>query len=249
MRRQGELIEALSKRAKELRTSKDPRPKKIDKLRAFIADSKNGLVSMQPLPLPLNARIEVTGIIPDKSSVFKSNMFPLLLYFQSSDGSEYPLIFKDGDDMRQDQLVIQLFTLMDRLLRKENLDLKLTPYDVLATGPTQGMAQFIPSKTIAAIVSEHNTLLNYMRAHHPDEGSVGTFGVEPAVIDTFVRSCGASLGLARERLLNGPYSLAGYCVMTYLLGVGDRHLDNLLLAQDGHFFHGNFNLDHSFLLF
>ncbi|KAF9453475.1 atypical/PIKK/PI3K protein kinase [Macrolepiota fuliginosa MF-IS2] len=222
MRRQGLLVETLGKRARELRTSKDPRPKKIERLRSLLADSRNNMSSMSLLPLPLNARIEITGIIPEKSSVFKSNLYPLLLYFQCSDGSEYPVIFKDGDDMRQDQLVIQLITLMDRLLRKENLDLKLSPYDVLATGPLQGMAQFIPSKTIAAIVSEHGNLLNYLRVHNPDEGSVGTSGVEPSVIDTFVRSC------------------AGYCVVTYILGVGDRHLDNLLLAPDGHFFHVDF---------
>lgn len=147
-------------------------------------------MTMHPLPLPLNARTEVIGINPEKSSVFKSKLYPLLLSFQCSDGSEFPVIFKDGDDMRQDQLVIQLFTLMDRLLRKENLDLKLTPYGVLATGPLQGMAQFIPSKTIAAIVSEHGNVLNYLRVNNPDEGSIGTSGIEPGVIDTFVRSCG-----------------------------------------------------------
>ncbi|TFY72459.1 hypothetical protein EVG20_g546 [Dentipellis fragilis] len=222
MGRQGELIKSLAKRAKEIRMSKDPRPKKIEKLRSFLMDSKNNLASMPPLPLPLDARVEVTGISPEQSSVFKSNLYPLLLYFNCTDGSQFPVIFKDGDDLRQDQLVIQLFTLMDRLLRQENLDLKLTPYHVLATGPLQGMVQFIPSKTVAAIVSENGTLLNYLRAHHPDEGSVGTYGVEPSVIDTFVRSC------------------AGYCVVTYLLGVGDRHLDNLLLAPDGHFFHVDF---------
>ncbi|KAG6832644.1 hypothetical protein H0H87_001017 [Tephrocybe sp. NHM501043] len=222
MRRQGLLVDMLSKRAREIRMSKDPRPKKIEKLRAMLSDSKNSLASMPPLPLPLNAKLEVSGIIAEKSSVFKSNLYPLLLCFQCTDGTEYPIIFKDGDDMRQDQLVIQLFTLMDRLLRKENLDLKLSPYDVLATGPLQGMVQFIPSKTIAAIVSEHGNLLNYLRVNNPDEGSVGTSGVEPGVIDTFVRSC------------------AGYCVVTYLLGVGDRHLDNLLVAPDGHFFHVDF---------
>jgi len=177
---------------------------------------------MAPLPLPLDARVDVTGMIAEKSTIFKSSMFPMLLYFHCSDSTEYPIMFKDGDDMRQDQLVIQLFTLMERLLKKENLDLKLTVYDVLATGPQQGIAQFIPSKTIAAIVSEHGALLNFLRAHNPDEGSVGTYGVEPSVIDTYVRSC------------------AGYCVVTYLLGVGDRHLDNLLLTSDGHFFHVDF---------
>ena len=41
-------------------------------------------------------------------------------------------MFKLGDDLRQDQLILQLICLMDRLLRRENLDLKLTPYNVLA---------------------------------------------------------------------------------------------------------------------
>jgi phosphatidylinositol 3-kinase len=213
MKRQGQMIETLAKRAKELRTSKDPRPKKIEKLRAFLADSKNNFSSIAPLPLPLNARVDVTGIIADKCSIFKSNMFPMLLYFQCADGSEYPIIFKDGDDMRQDQLVIQLFTLMERLLRKENLDLKLTVYDVLATGPQQGIAQFVPSKTIAAIVSEHGALLNFLRAHNPDEGSVGTYGVEPSVIDTYVRSCGESFRVKEVLFFDPRHSWVLCCYL------------------------------------
>ena len=55
-------------------------------------------------------------------------------------------MFKDGDDMRRDPLALQLFTLVDKLLRKENLDLKLIPYDALATGPLQGIIGPVRSK-------------------------------------------------------------------------------------------------------
>ena len=40
----------------------------------------------------------------------------------------YVVLYKLGDDLRQDQLVVQLFSLMDRLLKREHLDLRLTPY-------------------------------------------------------------------------------------------------------------------------
>ncbi|KAJ3414004.1 Phosphatidylinositol (PI) 3-kinase [Chytridiales sp. JEL 0842] len=134
LRRQAELIASLAKISKDIRSMKDNRQKKIERLRATIADPKNGLMSFPPIPLPLDANIQVTGIIADKASVFKSALMPLRLTFSCLDGSEYPVIFKTGDDLRQDQLVVQIITLMDRLLRKENLDLRLTPYKVLATG-------------------------------------------------------------------------------------------------------------------
>ncbi|KAL1409698.1 Phosphatidylinositol (PI) 3-kinase [Vanrija albida] len=232
LRRQGELIECLSARAKDIRSSKDTRSKKIDKLRAYIGDSKHGLSPIPaPLPLPLNPRVSVTNIVPDKSSIFKSNLLPLLLWFEDDDPlddevdsprGEYPVIFKNGDDLRQDQLVIQLFNLMDRLLRKENLDLRLSPYAVLATSTSEGMIQYVPSKSLSAIMAEHSNLQTYLRESHADVGALGSYGIEAGVMDTFIRSC------------------AGYSVLTYVLGVGDRHLDNLMLSPDGHFFHVDF---------
>ena len=36
-------------------------------------------------------------------------------------------------------------------------------------------------------------------------------------------------------------SLAGYCVITYVLDIGDRHFDNILMKQSGEIFHVDFS--------
>lgn len=194
LRRQAEFVATINRLAKDLRMSKDARPKKIERLKAIIHDPRSKLASLPAaIPLPLDARLSITGVDQEHSSIFKSNLFPLRLQLVCADGSHYPAIFKNGDDLRQDQLVIQLFTLMDRLLRKENLDLKMTPYRVLATGAVDGIVQFVQSKTLGAISSEYGgSLLNYLRETSPDETSSTTYGVMPSVLDTFVRSCGES---------------------------------------------------------
>lgn len=63
---------------------------------------------------------------------------PARLSFLTTTDQEYVAIFKYGDDLRQDQLILQIITLMDKLLRSENLDLRLTPYRVLATSTKHG---------------------------------------------------------------------------------------------------------------
>ena len=73
-----------------------------------------------------------------RATLFKSSQMPCRLTFKTSLGEPYVAIFKHGDDLRQDQLILQIITLMDKLLRKENLDLKLTPYRVLSTSTTHG---------------------------------------------------------------------------------------------------------------
>ena len=220
------LVNKLLKIANEVKTLKEPRPKKIEKLQSFLADARNGLLNFDPIPLPLDPSVTITGTIPNDCNVFKSSLSPLKITFKTqtaagTPGPQYSIIFKAGDDLRQDQLVIQIITLMDQLLRNENLDLKLTPYRILATGPRDGALQFVPNETLAAVLSDYpGGILGYLQHHNPD--STNALGVSPRAMDTYIRSC------------------AGYCVITYLLGVGDRHLDNLLICPDGHFFHADF---------
>jgi len=43
-------------------------------------------------------------------------------------------MFKYGDDLRQDNLVLQFFRLMDRLWMQNDLNLEMIAYNVIETG-------------------------------------------------------------------------------------------------------------------
>lgn len=70
----------------------------------------------------------------------------------------------------------------------------------------------------------NNPIQEYLRSVAYD--ATAPYFIRQSVMDTYVKSC------------------AGYSVISYILGVGDRHLDNLLLHHSGSFFH----CDYTFLL-
>ncbi|OQR70311.1 phosphatidylinositol 3-kinase catalytic subunit type 3-like [Tropilaelaps mercedesae] len=197
------------------------RQKKIEKLKVLLNDPEQSKLALsESLALPLNPKIRVKAIVADQATLFKSALTPCRLTFLTDAGKEYVAIFKHGDDLRQDQLILQIISLMDKLLRRENLDLQLTPYCVLATSTRHGFVEYVESRTVADVLKEEGSIQNYFRKCAPCDN--GPYGIEPEVMDNYVKSC------------------AGYCVITYLLGVGDRHLDNLLLTKRGQLFHIDF---------
>ncbi|XP_034799476.1 phosphatidylinositol 3-kinase catalytic subunit type 3 isoform X3 [Pan paniscus] len=206
------FVDRLVHLMKAVQRESGNRKKKNERLQALLGDNeKMNLSDVELIPLPLEPQVKIRGIIPETATLFKSALMPAQLFFKTEDGGKYPVIFKHGDDLRQDQLILQIISLMDKLLRKENLDLKLTPYKVLATSTKHGFMQFIQSVPVAEVLDTEGSIQNFFRKYAPSEN--GPNGISAEVMDTYVKSC------------------AGYCVITYILGVGDRHLDNLLLTK------------------
>eukprot|EP00835_Amoeboradix_gromovi_P001289 NODE_56_length_25944_cov_0.235287.p3 type:complete len:769 gc:universal NODE_56_length_25944_cov_0.235287:19390-21696(+) len=219
IRRQSDLVKYLNTLSGSLKLSKEPRLRKIEWLQEALADPKNGLNVFPPMTWLLQPSLTVIGILPTKTNLFKSALQPLLLTFTCDDGL-YTCIFKTGDDMRQDQLCLQLIELMDQFMLKDNLDLKIKTYKVISVGEKVGFAEFIDSKPLSVILDEHHgVLFPYLLGEN--ESSISS-----DVMDTYLRSS------------------AGYCVMTFILGVGDRHLDNVLLTKQGKLFH----VDYAYIL-
>lgn len=124
----------------------------------------------------------------------------------------HDLIYKKGDDLRQDALVLALIAVSDAALRADGLDLRLTPYAVLPTGPDDGLIQRVAGMPLADILREHGSVLAYLAAHNPVAASPVT-GLKNPVPPSRVDS------RALDALTR---SLAGYAALCYVLGVGDR---------------------------
>jgi phosphatidylinositol-4,5-bisphosphate 3-kinase catalytic subunit alpha/beta/delta len=169
-----------------------------------------------------------SGIILKKCKVMDSKQAPLWIEFQNIDpnGANIKVMFKVGDDLRQDQMTLQFLDIIDRksLESQSAMDVCFRPYRCAGTGHEVGMVEMVPSSDTIARMQwagggpyDKKPLFDFILAN----AKLKTTAVLDA-LRVFSRSCG------------------GYVVATYVMGIGDRHPSNIMMQEDGHLFHIDF---------
>jgi len=182
------------------------------------------------------------GINAEACKVLTSKKAPLLLSIltpstssptSSSSSSEPPpptatsVIVKEGDCLAQDALCLQMLDVFVGIWAREGLDLHMVSYDVMPTEPKAGLIRVVEgAETVAGVTKSFGR-----------GGALAAFGEEHILrwLEAAVEAPAFEEAVKRFTL-----SCAGCCVFSYVIGIGDRHNDNMMLLPDGRLFHIDF---------
>lgn len=196
----------------------------VNQIRTLDSTMSSNKRIINDIMIPTNPTINATIFMKDiiiKESYTKPLCIPYQYTTDSGQIKHESVLYKN-EDVRKDQVIMNAIILMDRILKKElNTDFHIITYSVQPTGIDSGFIEIVKdSETVSHIQEKENfTILNYIIEHNKTE-PVGQLK------DRFIKSC------------------AAYCVITYLLGIGDRHLDNIMITKKGILFH----IDYGYIL-
>lgn len=127
------------------------------------------------------------------------------------------LLYKQ-EDVRIDCVVMHIIRFMNLILKRNNLDLDIVTYDVVPLSKSSGCIKIVPdSFTLYRVKKELQfTIQNFILENNPSMNILN-------VRNRFIRSC------------------AGACVVSFMLGLGDRHLENIMITKSGRLFHIDFD--------
>uniref|UniRef100_A0A7N5ZT03 phosphatidylinositol-4,5-bisphosphate 3-kinase n=1 Tax=Anabas testudineus TaxID=64144 RepID=A0A7N5ZT03_ANATE len=237
--RQVEAMEKLINLTDILKQEKKDETQKVQ-MRFLVDQMKRPdyMDALQNFTSPLNPAHQLGNLRLDECRIMSSAKRPLWLNWENPDimsemlFQNNEIIFKNGDDLRQDMLTLQIIKIMENIWQNQGLDLRMLPYGCLSLGDCVGLIEVVRSShTImqiqckgglkGALQFNSNALHQWLKDKNKGE-------MYDLAVDLFTRSC------------------AGYCVATFILGIGDRHNSNIMVKDDGQLFHIDFGhfLDH-----
>ena len=196
----------------------------VDEINSHIKKEK--YFNICPISLPVNPNQISIGLDIEKIEIKNSATKPVLLTFNcikknsnnSISNTNFSILHKK-EDIRKDYIIIKIIYLMGLIIKKElDIDLHLINYNILPITTDDGFIEIVPNS---------ETLYNI---HTKLKFTIQNFIIE--------NNGEISIEILRNRFIN---SCAGYCVISYLLGIGDRHLDNIMVSKDGYLFHIDFS--------
>jgi Phosphatidylinositol 3- and 4-kinase/FYVE zinc finger len=194
---------------------------------ANIINSKNNNNIKYPILYPLDYNWKIYKI--NRTEIMKSNSEPVL--FDVTIMNSYKVkknvkfLVKKENTLRKEQIVSSIiYLLLFRLKQqgmKSNKNFESIPaYQIKMLTNTIGVIEFVEnSVTLREINDKGYTIQNYISEINKND-----------ILDNI-----------KGRFMN---SLAISCCISYLLGLGDRHLDNIMINKKGQIF----NIDYGFLL-
>lgn len=189
--------------------------------------------------------------------LIRSKQHPRKIKINGEDGNEYGFLLKGLEDLRQDERAMQLFGLVNALFssdkRTANEDFSIRRYSVIPLSPTAGLLSWVPRcDTLHDVIRDfrdsRKILLNIevklMQQMAPNQlydqlslmqklevfeyALANTAGEDVAKV-LWHRSETSEIWL--EKRNNYTRSLAVMSMVGYILGLGDRHPSNLMLAR------------------
>ncbi|KAA8579955.1 hypothetical protein FQN60_005490 [Etheostoma spectabile] len=169
---------------------------------------------------------EVKAMSADKCDITAQVVFQLRQKLETLQLSGLPESFRVPYDpgLRAGALLILL--IMESIWETESLDLCLLPYGCISTGNKIGMIETVKDATTIANIQQSVV------------GSTGAFKDE--ILCQWLRDKCVSEDKFQQAVERFLYSCGGYCVATYVLGIGDRHNDNIMITESGNLFHIDF---------
>jgi hypothetical protein len=137
------------------------------------------------------------------------------------------LIAKSNDDVRQEVFVMQMIQYYQNIFEKNHIPVWLHSYRILSTSKTTGLIELIPNSSSFDGVKKKSDYPGSLRAWYEK-----AFDYDPADHNKQSRF--------NQAMENYVASMAGYSIVTYLLGIKDRHNGNIMLNKDGHVIHIDF---------